>query len=52
MLGMIRMGIFTDEISQDFEDAVRFAVENDIINLENSGCMGKERWKTKQGRNC
>lgn len=38
---MIRIGIFTDEISQNFEEAVRFAVENDIKNYELRGVWGK-----------
>jgi L-ribulose-5-phosphate 3-epimerase len=38
---MIRIGIFTDEISQDFEEAVKSAVENDIKNYELRGVWGK-----------
>lgn len=38
---MIRIGIFTDEISQDFQEAVKFAVENDIKNYELRGVWSK-----------
>jgi len=38
---MIRLGIFTDEISHDFEEAVRVAVENDLRELELRGVWGK-----------
>jgi len=38
---MIRLGIFTDELSQDFEEAVKVALENDIKNLEIRGVWGK-----------
>ncbi len=38
---MIRLGIFTDEISQDLEEAVKVALENDIKNLEIRGVWGK-----------
>jgi L-ribulose-5-phosphate 3-epimerase len=38
---MIRIGVFTDEISQDFEEAVKFAVENDIKNYELRGVWDK-----------
>jgi len=46
---MFRLGIFTDEISQDFEEAVKFAIENDIKDFEirsvwrkNVGRLNKE----------
>ncbi len=38
---MIRLGIVTDEISQDFEEAVKFALENDLRNLEIRHVWGK-----------
>ena len=38
---MIRLGIFTDEISQDFEEAVKFAIENDIKDFEIRGVWRK-----------
>jgi len=37
---MIRLGVFTDEISHDFEQAVKFAVENDLKQLELRGVWG------------
>ena len=38
---MIHMGIFTDEISQDFEEAVRVAKENGLDHLEIRNVWGK-----------
>jgi len=38
---MIRLGVFTDEISLDFEEAVKIAVENNLTKLELRGVWGK-----------